>query len=259
MVSESPCVGLSYADSDAAVVGARQAQATRALRELLMRDATRTCVVAWSVCNEPGGPKSVPSAAAKEAQTSALGALLRLARRATPRRPVTFANIPEHCDEANAGCDFLSLNEYAGWYYGLGTPLGELADGLQAKLRAVHERFGKPLLLSECGADTLPGCHMMAPGLWSEEYQQTLLLTYAQLPRALPFVAGVHVWNLCDFRTPQMHLRAAGLNHKGVFTRLREPKLAAHALRRLWSAQAAEPAAEQDGLVLVGRRGPRAD
>ena len=61
--------------------------------------------------------------------------------------------------------------------------------------------------------------------------------TYASLPRSLPFLLGVHVWNLCDFRTPQMHIRAGGLNHKGVFTRLREPKMAAHSLRRLWSGK----------------------
>ena len=100
--------------------------------------------------------------------------------------------------------------------------------------------------ISECGADTLPGCHMMAPGLWSEEFQQELLLLYASLPRALPFVFGVHCWNLVDFRTPQMHIRAGGLNHKGAFTRLREPKMAAHALRRTWrEAAAAEEASHQ--------------
>ena len=110
--SQAPCVGLSFAD-ESAVVHARQAQATRALRELLARDATRACVVAWSVCNEPGGPKSVPTAQAKADQTAALIELVQIAR-TEGSRPVTFANIPEHCDEANRACDFLSLNEYAG-------------------------------------------------------------------------------------------------------------------------------------------------
>jgi beta-glucuronidase len=111
VVSESPCVGLSFADAPD-VVAARQAQALAALRELIERDACRTCVVAWSVCNEPGGPKSVPTADAKRQQTAALLELVRMAK-AEGSRPVTFANIPEHCDEANRACDFLSLNEYA--------------------------------------------------------------------------------------------------------------------------------------------------
>ena len=238
VVSESPCVGLSYHD-ESAVVGARQAQARRALRELLERDANRTCVVAWSVCNEPGGPKSVPTADAKAAQTSALVELVRLAKGDWARRPVTFANIPEHCDDANRECDFLSLNEYAGWYYDVGTPLDAIGAALEAKLVALHASFGKPMMISECGADTLPGCHMMGgPGLWSEEFQSALLRVYTSLVGRHRWLFGVHVWNLCDFRTPQMHLRAGGLNHKGVFTRLREPKMAAHMLRADWAAAA---------------------
>uniref|UniRef100_A0A7S3S3V9 Glycoside hydrolase family 2 catalytic domain-containing protein n=1 Tax=Emiliania huxleyi TaxID=2903 RepID=A0A7S3S3V9_EMIHU len=292
VVSESPCVGLSFADAPA-IVQQRQAQATRALAELLARDCCRTCVVAWSVCNEPGGPQSVPTAEAKRQQTEALLELVALAR-AEGTRLVTFANIPEHCDEANRACDFLSLNEYVGWYYDVGKPLAEIGRQLEAKFVALeaeyavlspnwrertrlplystmfrgirffvaprlheeyaaqhrtpdpvlvhlmrrfvalHADFRKPIMVSECGADTLPGCHMMAPGLWSEEFQAGLLEVYTELERKLPFVFGVHVWNLADFRTPQMHLRAAGLNHKGVFTRLREPKLAAHMLRRAW-------------------------
>jgi beta-glucuronidase len=149
-------------------------------------------------------------------------------------RPVTFANIPEHCDEANRACDFLSLNEYAGWYYDVGKPLDEIAAALEAKFVALHADFRKPIMISECGADTLSGCHMMAPGLWSEEYQSELLKMYTSLLGKHDFIFGVHVWNLCDFRTPQMHIRAKGLNHKGVFTRLREPKMAAHSLRKEW-------------------------
>ena len=119
----------------------------------------------------------------------------------------------------------------------VGRPLRELKADLVSKLTAIHARFGKPIMVSECGADTLPGCHMMAPGLWSEEYQSQLMHLYASLhaPDERPWLFGVHIWNLTDFRTPQMYLRAAGCNHKGVFTRLREPKMAAHKLRERWA------------------------
>ena len=56
----------------------------------------------------------MPTAEAKAAQTTALTELVASAKR-DGTRPVTFANIPEHCDEANHACDFLCLNEYAGW------------------------------------------------------------------------------------------------------------------------------------------------
>jgi beta-glucuronidase len=42
------------------------------------------------------------------------------------------------------------------------------------------------------------------------------------------------VWNFADFRTPQSPGRAV-LNRKGIFTRDRQPKLAAHLIRDLFS------------------------
>ena len=46
VVSESACVGLTFGD-EPEWVRKRQANAEKAVRELLERDLTRTCVVAW--------------------------------------------------------------------------------------------------------------------------------------------------------------------------------------------------------------------
>jgi beta-glucuronidase len=43
---------------------------------------------------------------------------------------------------------------------------------------------------------------------------------------------------MCDFKTSQGIMRAGAMNYKGVFTRDRRPKLAAHRLRALWHEQA---------------------
>ena len=51
--------------------------------------------------------------------------------------------------------------------------------------------------------------------------------------RAKPFVIGEHVWNFADFATKQGITRFDG-NRKGVFTRDRRPKMAAHWLRDAW-------------------------
>ena len=45
---------------------------------------------------------------------------------------------------------------------------------------------------------------------------------------------GEQVWNFADFATSQGLLRVQG-NKKGVFTRERKPKLAAHYLRERWT------------------------
>jgi beta-glucuronidase len=44
---------------------------------------------------------------------------------------------------------------------------------------------------------------------------------------------GEQVWNFADFATEPSFMRVDG-NKKGVFTRDRHPKLAAHELRRRW-------------------------
>jgi beta-glucuronidase len=46
-------------------------------------------------------------------------------------------------------------------------------------------------------------------------------------------VVGEQVWAFADFATPPAVMRVDG-NKKGVFTRERRPKVAAHALRRRW-------------------------
>jgi beta-glucuronidase len=50
-------------------------------------------------------------------------------------------------------------------------------------------------------------------------------------------MAGMHVWNFADFKTGQGTARAAAMNFKGVFTRDRQPKLAAHFLRSRWAGK----------------------
>jgi beta-glucuronidase len=44
----------------------------------------------------------------------------------------------------------------------------------------------------------------------------------------------MQVWNFADFQAVQGPMRVGGYNLKGVFTRTRTPKMAAHVLRELW-------------------------
>jgi beta-glucuronidase len=116
--------------------------------------------------------------------------------------------------------------------------VGQLEEGcrlLSAELDAVHEKYPKPLLLTEFGADAIPGWHAQPPEMFSEEYQAQMVARYIEVAESKPYPVGQHVWNLCDFKTAQAVHRFGGMNLKGVFTRDRRPKLAAHRLRKLWS------------------------
>jgi len=108
---------------------------------------------------------------------------------------------------------------------------------LEKELDALHARLAKPVVITEFGADTLPGFHSTDELMWSEEFQVAFLKTYLDLAATKEYVAGMHVWNLADFRTSQGILRPGTLNHKGVFTREREPKMAAHFLRQRWAGK----------------------
>jgi beta-glucuronidase len=89
--------------------------------------------------------------------------------------------------------------------------------------------------VTEFGADALPGLHALPPTMWSEDYQVALITMSLRVFRRIPEVIGEHVWNFADFATAQAVHRPGG-NHKGVFTRDRQPKPAAWLLRELWTS-----------------------
>nr|WP_211205045.1 glycoside hydrolase family 2 TIM barrel-domain containing protein [Halobacteroides halobius] len=104
----------------------------------------------------------------------------------------------------------------------------------EKELRNWREHFKKPLIMSEYGADTIAGFHQDPPVMFSEEYQCELLKRYHNIFDKLDFVIGEHVWNFADFATKQGVTRVLG-NKKGVFTRQRQPKSAAHLLKERWN------------------------
>ena len=91
----------------------------------------------------------------------------------------------------------------------------------------------KPIIMTEYGADTQPGLHSLTREPWSEEYQVAFLDMYHRVFDRIDAVVGEQVWNFADFATRSGIFRVDG-NKKGVFTRDRRPKAAAHALRRRW-------------------------
>lgn len=96
-----------------------------------------------------------------------------------------------------------------------------------------HEKYGKPIIVTEFGADTLEGVHSLPSETFSEEYQRDFYEENCRVFDEMDFVVGEHVWNLADFRTKQGVIRPRG-NRKGVFTRDRQPKAAAFWLKERW-------------------------
>ena len=76
----------------------------------------------------------------------------------------------------------------------------------------------------------------MTPQPWTEEYQVAYLEMNHRVFDRIDAVVGEQVWNFADFATTPGIMRVGG-NKKGVFTRDRQPKAAAWALRRRWRGE----------------------
>lgn len=200
----------------------------QALRELISRDKNHPCVVMWMIANEPSSHE--------ESSRQYFEPLTALTRELDPTRPIAYAN------EKQAGptqdkivdlFDVVCLNRYYGWYLFTGD-LAAAEKGLEAELREWEDLHGKPIIMTEYGADTLAGLHTVGDVPWSEDYQSALLEMTHRVFDRVESVVGEHVWNFADFHTPTNFIFRVDGNKKGVFTRDRRPKAAARTLRRRW-------------------------
>ncbi|WP_041796782.1 beta-glucuronidase [Modestobacter italicus] len=217
----------TYSDT---TIGAHTQKAHRqAIRELVARDKNHPCVVIWSIANEPDtvSPAARPYFEPLVAET----------RRLDPTRPVGFVNFmmatPER-DVISDLFDVLMINRYYGWYANTGDLVAS-ERLLEAELREWAQR-GKPIVMTEYGADTQAGQHSLIGETWSEEYQVDLLAMYHRVFDRIDAVVGEQIWNFADFAT-RGGINRVGGNKKGVFTRERQPKASAHTLRRRWRGQ----------------------
>jgi beta-glucuronidase len=237
VINEIPAVGLNFEDPPAATA-ARLEQCKRQIRELVARDKNHPSTIMWSIANEPmGGPllgTAAPNPRAVEAGLKFFREMYAETRRLDPSRPVTLAGVQGGPNEWLGLVDVVGINRYYGWYVA-GGRFDDATKMLAGELDALHKLLGKPIVMMEFGTDTLPGVHNQPPEMWTEEYQVEFIRRYLDVAAQRPFMAGMQVWNFADFKTGQGTSRAGGMNLKGVFTRDRRPKMAAHFLRSRWA------------------------
>jgi len=232
VIDEAPAVGMRAEGDHKTYTAERISSKTLAhhkqvMAELIRRDKNHPCVVMWCVANEP--------IVNEEAAGTYFKAVIDETRRLDPTRPVTLVTgdvvKPEHCYPFQH-VDVMCINRYHSWYSDPGR-LELIEMQVVNELTPWHEHHKKPLIVSEYGADTVAGFHSDPPVMFSEEYQAQLLENFHRGFDRLDFLIGEHVWNFADFATKQGITRVIG-NKKGVFTRQRQPKTAAHLLRKRW-------------------------
>lgn len=240
VIDETPAVGV-HLNFAATLFGGREKRNTwenimtfdhhqDVIRELVARDKNHPSVVMWSIANEP--------ASEEVGAYEYFKPLVDMAKELDPqKRPVTIVthmwSTPDKCQVAEL-VDVLALNRYYGWYVDSGD--WEMTKiKLREELNGWNERCpGKPIVMTEYGADTVAGLHDVDPVMFTEEFQVEYLRANHEIFDEFDNFVGEQVWNFADFATSQGVMRVQG-NKKGIFTRDRKPKYAAHELRKRWS------------------------
>lgn len=230
VIDEVPAVGINAGGAEDPYRAMRvKGHHEDVIRDMIERDKNHPCVVMWSIANEPDTEHFPQSA------YDYFYPLYELAHACDPQdRPVTLVCCQNDYtkDIITRAMDVCCINRYYGWY-NLSGDLDAACDAWNTELD-FWAGIGKPVMVTEYGADTYPGVHNTNGEMFSEEYQ---LDYYARINAELdkrPFFIGEQVWNFADFGTIQGPMRVDG-NKKGLLTRDRRPKLAAHYFRRRWS------------------------
>lgn len=213
------------------------------LRELIQRDKNRPSVVMWSIANEPESSDAKANEYFKKVAAET--------RRLDSTRPISGAiNAGHNSDHMSQYLDVLMINRYYAWYSDAGFP-----QVIQKQVAVEFDNWftthKKPLMISEYGADTIPGLHQDPPFIFSEDYQSEFLYEYHKAFDQLiakGYFIGEHIWNFADFMTNEQITRVIG-NKKGIFTRERQPKAAARILRcRYWKLAGITANPNTDGV-----------
>lgn len=240
IIDEIPAVSLQFENEENSAERLRVC--LQQIDELVARDKNHPSVVMWCVANEPmpsslnlsnlnGADEGDPTVARGK---QFLDTLLARTRVLDPTRLVTLVTVMGGPQSWMENCDVVCMNRYWGWYV-LGGQLDEARASLERELDQVWATWQRPIIMTEFGADTMAGMHGHPNVMWTEEYQADYIRMHLETAAARDYVAGMQVWNFADFAAVQSIMRVGGLNMKGVFTRTRQPKMAAHVLREFWT------------------------
>ena len=215
---------LGWGNNEAALTDPEfQVRQIRETRNMAVKSVNHPSVIIWGFLNEAD--------TTKESARPLVKSLAETLREFDPSRPVTYGTCRLTKDVCLDLVDVISFNTYPGWY-GLGQDQFCNKDEIRQNLEELEEFASrpefkeKPLLISEIGAEALPGIY--GGQRWSEEYQADLLETVVRFVLDSDRCSGTFLWQYCDTRTflsNASQSAAGGFNSKGLLDRYRNPKI----------------------------------
>ncbi|KAE8625004.1 hypothetical protein XENTR_v10006127 [Xenopus tropicalis] len=151
VIDECPGVGIKYPES----FGNQSLNHHLiVMEELVRRDKNRPSVVMWSVANEPASQLPVAGYYFKT--------VIGYTKQLDPTRPVTYvSNANYEHDQGAPYVDVICVNSYFSWYHDAGH-LEVIQLQLNDQFDKWYEKYQKPMIQSEYGADTIPGFHSVS-------------------------------------------------------------------------------------------------
>lgn len=199
--------------------------ASNQLRELIRRDRNRASVIIWSVGNE--NPDT-------EERYQFMKRLAGIAREEDGSRLVGASCLIDldACqirDRLIQELDVVGINEYYGWY---------IRDFHILQQILANSRTGKPVIVTETGADGVSGMHSSGEPaeFYSEEYQAQVYRRQFEILLSCPYIRGITLWVLYDYASMRrMSCLQKGYNIKGVISADRKHrKLACRVLEEVY-------------------------
>ncbi|NOI24642.1 glycoside hydrolase family 2 protein [Vibrio mediterranei] len=176
------------------------------LLEMIKRDRNRASIIMWSVGNEN---------ADTDARLEFMSGLVRTARDNDPCRLVSAACLVNHAknkieDRLAEHLDIIGINEYYGWYEEVFDDLIEIGE---------NSNPGKPVVISETGADGFIGEGAPKTGFFSESYMTDVYKKQIEYLEKLDYIKGISPWILYEFRVERrQNMFQKGWNRKGLIS-----------------------------------------
>ncbi len=209
-------------------------QSETVTREMVEQHGNHPAIIIWAILNE--------CASDTPYGRSVYESELALIRRLDYTRPRSFATHHRNRDICLDLADIISFNLYPLWY------TDEDPGELMRQARGWADELGgagKPMLISEFGADAYYGFRSRERVKGSEERQCDILAANleAYLAADSP-LSGVYIWQFSDCRVTEatgwLLARGCTRNSKGLVDGYRRPKLAYDTVRSFFQAQTIE-------------------